>query len=49
MCGNNLAEDCTCPNDKCPRHGNCIECVKFHREKKNKLPYCIRFIEWTEQ
>ncbi len=47
MC-NNIKEDCPCKNDKCPRHGNCRECVEFHVSKKNKPPFCLRDIEWTE-
>ena len=45
MCG--IKEDCQCPNEKCPRHGNCRECVEFHVNKKNKPPFCLR-IQWTE-
>ena len=40
--------DCPCKNDKCPRHGNCRECVAFHVDKKNKPPFCLRGIQWTE-
>jgi len=32
---------CTCPNNDCPRHGVCCDCVAYHREKKN-LPVCLR-------
>ena len=42
-----IKRDCACPNDKCPRHGNCRECVEFHANKKNKPPFCLR-IQWTE-
>ena len=50
MCDHSLVpKDCNCPNDKCPRHGKCCECVAFHRSKKNKAPFCIRNIEWTDQ
>jgi hypothetical protein len=40
--------DCPCKNDKCPRHGNCLECVAFHVDKKNKPPFCLRGIQWIE-
>lgn len=50
MCGyNGIEESCTCPKADCPRHGKCRDCVAFHREKKNKLPFCLRNIEWTDQ
>ncbi len=49
MCEYNpITDACNCPNEKCPRHGKCCECVAFHREKRNKLPFCVRNIEWTD-
>jgi len=39
-----ICETCNCPNE-CPRHGNCYECVEFHRDvNKKKIPFCLRFI-----
>lgn len=46
MCGIN--ENCPCQNSACPRHGNCKECVAFHVERKNKPPFCLRGIKWSE-
>ncbi len=43
MCEYNpITDACNCPNEKCPRHGKCCECIAFHREKRNKLPFCVR-------
>ncbi|MDL2229066.1 hypothetical protein LJC14_02335 [Treponema sp. OttesenSCG-928-L16] len=28
--------DCVCPNTGCPAHGNCKECIAFHKGN----PYC---------
>jgi hypothetical protein len=33
---------CTCPNQDCPRHGNCRACVDYHRDEKGNLPVCLR-------
>ena len=33
-----LTEDCPCTRN-CPRHGNCVECVKNHRAKG--VPACF--------
>ena len=35
---------CTCDNLKCPRHGNCRECVLFHRDEKHNLPRCLKYM-----
>ncbi len=35
-----LAEDCPCTRN-CPRHGNCVECVKNHRYKVPGVPACF--------
>ncbi len=43
-----VTENCPCKKTECPRHGKCCECVAFHREKKNKLPCCLRDIKFTE-
>ena len=37
--------DCPCTKD-CPRHGKCCECVKHHKAAGNKLPACLRGIDW---
>jgi hypothetical protein len=35
--------DCSCPKEKCERHGKCDECRAYHLgRKKAKLPYCER-------
>ncbi|MGD1822081.1 MAG: hypothetical protein ACPKM0_04870 [Pleomorphochaeta sp.] len=28
--------ECPCKNIKCERHGNCIECIKHHKEIGSK-------------
>jgi len=35
-CDNNNRCACTYP---CSRHGNCCECIKYHRNR-NELPAC---------
>ena len=35
-----LTEDCPCTRN-CPRHGNCVECVKNHRYKVPGVPGCF--------
>ncbi|MDU4892004.1 MAG: hypothetical protein E6344_12570 [Clostridium sp.] len=36
-------DHCTCLNTKCPRHGNCKECIEHHKNKKdNPLTACKR-------
>ena len=35
-----LTEDCPCTRN-CPRHGNCVECVKNHRSKVSGVPGCF--------
>ncbi len=35
-----LTEDCPCTRN-CPRHGNCVECVKNHRYKVPGVPACF--------
>lgn len=32
---------CNCKHKKCVRHGNCVECIKYHENTK-RLPYCKR-------
>ena len=33
-------DHCPCP-EACPHHGNCFECVTFHRGHQDHLPYCM--------
>jgi hypothetical protein len=33
--------ECPCKKKKCPRHGNCEECIPYHKNK-GQLPYCER-------
>jgi len=33
-------QDCPCDEVDCERHGVCCECVKYHREHKDK-PACM--------
>ena len=35
------APNCPCPERDCPRHSDCSECVKYHKEK-DEMPYCAR-------
>lgn len=37
--------NCNCSKTKCERHGNCIECRKYH-ENKNQIPRCERKSIW---
>lgn len=30
------------PKTECPRHGNCMECVEFHKNNSDKIPFCLR-------
>ncbi len=39
-----LNPNCNCPKTGCPRHGNCMECVEFHKSKGEKIPFCLRFM-----
>ena len=39
-----LNPNCNCPNESCPRHGNCMECVEFHKAHRDKIPFCLRFM-----
>jgi len=32
--------ECSCPRPDCPRHGNCADCVKNHRES-DSMPFCL--------
>ncbi len=33
--------ECPCPEEDCPRHGICCQCVMYHRNT-NILPACLR-------
>ena len=38
----------TCPCDSdCVRHGICAECVVWHRNPNNSLPFCLREKGWV--
>jgi len=37
------AEHCPCPKKECERHGNCCECVPYHRGRGN-IVFCFRAI-----
>ena len=37
-----LNPNCDCPKTECPRHGNCMECVEFHKAEGKKIPFCLR-------
>lgn len=37
----NRLEKCTCKKKNCERHGNCAECIEFHKTNKHE-PYCMR-------
>ncbi len=40
-----LNPNCNCPKTECPRHGNCMECVEYHKSiPGGKIPYCLRFM-----
>ncbi|MBR4217226.1 MAG: hypothetical protein IKR87_05795 [Candidatus Methanomethylophilaceae archaeon] len=39
-----LNPNCNCPNESCPRHGRCMECVEFHKANSDKIPFCLRFM-----
>jgi len=34
-------KSCPCSHVECERHGICCECIRFHRERKEK-PVCVR-------
>jgi hypothetical protein len=35
-------DDCPCTTLKCKLHGNCVECVRVHRQNQNHLPECMQ-------
>ena len=42
--GNHLADDCPCTQSACPIRGDCIACVRAHRQHKKHLPECLQEI-----
>jgi len=34
-------KECPCDEVDCERHGVCCECIRYHRENKDK-PACLR-------
>lgn len=39
----NGTDQCNCKKTKCERHGNCKECMDYHKSSKRYLvPYCKR-------
>ena len=40
-CRETKKEKCTCASTNCPRHNNCCECVKYHRENGG-IPGCFK-------
>jgi len=39
-----INQNCNCPKTECPRHGNCNDCVEFHKTEGKKIPFCLRFM-----
>lgn len=39
-----LADDCPCTQVRCHRHGNCVECIRVHRTRKEHIPECLQDI-----
>lgn len=37
----NGLDRCTCSKKECIRHGNCLECITYHKDKKLP-PQCKR-------
>jgi hypothetical protein len=37
-----LADDCPCVQLACPIHGDCVACIRGHREHKRHLPECMQ-------
>lgn len=35
---------CTCPENKCIFHGNCVKCVALHRYNKRHVPQCLEIV-----
>lgn len=32
----------TCTQVRCHRHGNCVECIRVHRTRKEHIPECLQ-------
>ena len=39
-----INQNCNCPKTECLRHGNCNDCVEFHKAEGKKIPFCLRFM-----
>ena len=37
-----LNPNCNCPKIECPRNGNCMVCVYFHKKNSDKIQFCLR-------
>jgi hypothetical protein len=37
-----LVDDCPCTQTRCHRHGNCVECIRVHRTRKEHIPECLQ-------
>ncbi len=35
-------DDCPCTQVRCHRHGNCVECIRVHRTRKEHVPECLQ-------
>ncbi len=35
-------DDCPCTQVRCHRHGNCVECIRVHRTRKEHIPECLQ-------
>ncbi|MCE5333217.1 MAG: hypothetical protein LLG06_01370 [Desulfobacteraceae bacterium] len=36
--------ECSCPNTKCPLHGDCYNCIRAYRHFGRNIPRCMHFI-----
>ncbi len=36
--------ECSCPNTKCPLHGDCYNCIRAYRHFGHNVPRCMQFI-----
>lgn len=37
-----MVDDCPCAQTRCHRHGNCVECIRVHRTRKEHIPECLQ-------
>jgi len=37
-----LVDDCPCTQVRCHRHGNCVECIRVHRTRREHIPECLQ-------